>query len=279
MSVEQQIDITNLDDASEHYGLGHGATSAGSGISRATEAEIEEKKERERRRVRDRRELERRVLEHNREVERSGQGQKWAMPAGEYSNAESYEAIERRTNEIQRERGCSFLEASQIARNEFAVGAERPAKPCTGGDDCECEKCNSVNESTLQREGLDVKGGSNRNGKMKRRRAVKPNLEGGDQVIAGAGGALTELERADEALRLAGKLVNHNQRGRPLKGAEARMVLTGRIEPSQVVDINRWTGRQVFEVLEEMHTLLKMARSGAEAVAIADKLRSLLMEA
>lgn len=108
-----QENVSLLDDPNAHYGLGYSATSAGGGIARHFDREIEARKEQERKDRETHREL-------VREAERLGV----APPRERYSNAEAYEATERLTREIQRRKGCSFLEASQIAREAVESGEE-----------------------------------------------------------------------------------------------------------------------------------------------------------
>jgi hypothetical protein len=263
------------DDSSRALALGHSASGAGGGINRyvveqraATEAE-------EKRRRNDRRDLERKIRDHNREHPE----EPWAMPKEETSvNAEVYEDIEERIRELQAE-GLRYFEATAQARAEFEERRHQPGpKPCTGDESCTCGKCNAVTPATLQREGLEVKGGSKSGGKMKRGKKA-----GGAGIVLTAvssGSRRSEVERARIALEQNNARLVHEGKhvGRPLKGKERRIRFEGRLEPSTIVELNDWTGKGTAELLEEFHALLLMARTGAERHEIMGRLDGLLVE-
>lgn len=91
-------------------------------------------------------------------------------------HALAYVAIENRTKEIMLENpGISFLDANEVARDEVQA-IEDPEAKRKHGNDCNCPVCNRVTPSTLQRDGLVIKGGSKNSGKL--RRDKKPNKAG-----------------------------------------------------------------------------------------------------
>jgi hypothetical protein len=64
--------------------------------------------------------------------------------------------------------------------------------------------------------------------------------------------------------------------GRPLKGSELRKLISARIEPTQMAEMRAWTGKSAAQLLEAMHELCKMAKTGAEGSAIVEKLGSIM---
>lgn len=145
--MASQIDISNLDDASQHYGLSHSATTASTGgIERYLEEQRLAVEAEEQRRRDDRREVERAVRDHNLKG-----GEQWALPEEPGSvNEGAYEEIERRIRRLQAA-GLTYYEASQTARKEFeAQRLQKEPDPCIGGDACGCARCNQVTEATLQ---------------------------------------------------------------------------------------------------------------------------------
>jgi hypothetical protein len=162
MEIDTTTD-TFYDDSSGSLNLGHGQGSAGGGINRYFEGEISDRQQREEEAQRRRRDTERAVLEHNREVERTGSGEKWAAPSEDYSNAEAYESVEARTQELQRT-GLSLLEATQIARAEIDGGREPDAATALARSR---DYLGDAPENLMKYDG-EVDGGSSKSGKMKR---------------------------------------------------------------------------------------------------------------
>jgi len=101
------------------------------------------------------------------------------------------------------------------------------------------------------------------------------NYEG---MIADESGPLSEKQRAERAIaQNAARLEGACGSGRPLKGSEPRMRTQARLEPHVVYELNDMTGKNTGELLEEMHALLSMAKSGVERMAIAKKLEELII--
>jgi hypothetical protein len=118
----EEIDVTNLDDPSGHYGLSHSATEgAGGGINGHFDAQREEIEAAEKAGKDERRALERQIAEHNRTAPESEQ---WAPLKDDAPvNAEAYEAIEKRTRELQADGHC-LKDATIIAREEILSKGE-----------------------------------------------------------------------------------------------------------------------------------------------------------
>lgn len=141
-----------------------------------------------------------------------------------------------------------------------------------------CRLCNRVDEASLQPEYTISKGGGSSSKRKKKK-------GGGGPTEAYIMTSYPHPDKETEAQR-AQRLARENelrieQSGKPgpkLKGKEKRMHVQGTMEPSKVADLNDMTGKTCIEVLEGVHGVLSMVKSGAEGAVVIDALMGLLRE-
>lgn len=151
-------------------------------------------------------------------------------------------------------------------------------------DECKipkCVRCNRVDEATMQPGYTIVKGGGSSSRKKKSNRggaAIPPYIMTSyphpDKVKE------SEEERAKRLARENEQRIEQstNRPGRKVQGKEKRMHVQGTMEPTKVADLNEMTGKTCIELLENVHEILAMAKSGAERAIIVEAVMSLLKD-
>jgi hypothetical protein len=170
-----------------------------------------------------------------------------------------------------------------IARNNPKI-AEGNAQEIAEGveeeehQDCDlpdCARCNRVDERTLQPD-ISISKGGGSSGKIKKQKP-KP-ISTVDRIRDDLYPEKeTEEQRAERLMRESEVQSNRNPGpGHPIRGREKRMHIQGTLEPSTVHDLNVTTGMKCVPLLEEMQKLLSLAKSGAEAQAIYERVMGLI---
>jgi hypothetical protein len=175
---------------------------------------------------------------------------------------------------------CSLLEAWKIAWSEQQQIEE--AVPLDERDPHHPD--NRVDASTLQREGFKPTGGSRSSRKGRTKVVQVDRASKYDEMLAEASrraepAKKSAVVRAHEELRRNEAEIDRQRPGPHLKGAEPRMTVSGRVEPTTIINLHDATGTDsVGELLEAMESLVLMAKNGAQADLIIEALTDLVSD-
>lgn len=140
---------------------------------------------------------------------------------------------------------------------------------------------NRVTAATLQREGMRVRSGSHSSGRRREAPKSAPSTALDRlraEELADAIGSGGEVGRAARAIAAARADMDRSARGRPLKpgAVEASIVVSGRVEPSVVLDLHAFTGLSVVGFSEAMHGVALAYRAGESPEQIGARLDAIV---